>query len=686
MAVQVQVPTTRRATMLPVATGNSGPRWLVPGLVLSGLVALVGCLFLGDSVGAGAIPGLPDAGDGTRWGLPVASFIAETAAVLALGAALVAAALIPHRRGNDVRARCLTTAGYFSGLAAVATLVVFVVTLSDLTARPLPEALTAQVVLEVASFGPGLLLLVSSALSAVGAVVGVGAARRLIRGAARSPRSPAVLATGLMAAALIPWALGGHTAQSGQDIAASSLIVHVLAAGAWIGGLTIMVLSIRGDLLTSVLPRFSTLALWCWISIGVSGVITGWLRVGQVSDLWTSGYGRLLLVKLLCLGILGGFGAWHRRRITAGLRGMTIGQRGALLRVAAVEILVMGATMGVATALSATAPPVGHATGHDSAHGTSRIEAMAGHRVPVISVENLAVLWRPDVLVLLLVAVALTWYLTGVRRMRMTGANWPASRVCWAILAGVATVLVLNSGVASYDGVVWSVTVIQQAITSMTIPLAIAAARPWELSTAPVLDRIVDGLRARPWPVLAGYAAWTAACLLTPVALWSVSSHAVLMIVRIADIVVGTALFTALLSADRRARPGRRRPPSPTVVLMGWFAVQLGVAGALLSGGASAVRPWFSQLNLAWIDVAQDERTAALLHLGVAISVLMVAAALLPGRPPAQGTVIAQASRNPLPSSLFDTHVNEMRSGPIAPTTGSESPMSSTSVTADQRP
>ena len=62
----------------------------------------------------------------------------------------------------------------------------------------------------------------------------------------------------------------------------------------------------------------------------------------------------------------------------------------------------MGATMGVATALSTTAPPVGHATGHDSAHGTSRIEALAGHRVPVISAENLALLWRPDVVVLLL--------------------------------------------------------------------------------------------------------------------------------------------------------------------------------------------------------------------------------------------------------------------------------------------
>ena len=71
----------------------------------------------------------------------------------------------------------------------------------------------------------------------------------------------------------------------------------------------------------------------------------------------------------------------------------------------------------------------------------------------------------------------------------MTGTTWPASRVCWAVIASAATVLVLNSGVASYDGVVWSVTVTQQAVTSMIIPLAIALARPWDLFTAPGVRR-----------------------------------------------------------------------------------------------------------------------------------------------------------------------------------------------------
>ena len=84
--------------MLPPASPVAGgPRWLLPSVLVAGIVALVLCLFLGGAASPAAVAGLPDAGAGTQWALPLASFIAETAAVLALGAALLAAALIPRR-------------------------------------------------------------------------------------------------------------------------------------------------------------------------------------------------------------------------------------------------------------------------------------------------------------------------------------------------------------------------------------------------------------------------------------------------------------------------------------------------------------------------------------------------------------------------------------------------------------
>jgi putative copper export protein len=658
-AIDPAVRTGIPITLPPASPAAGGPRWLLPSVLVAGIVALVACLFVGGSASVAAVAGLPDAGGGTRWALPVASFIAETAAVLALGGALLAAALIPS--GGEfaaIRARCLRTAGSLTALAAAATVVVFLLTVSDLTARPLPDALTVPAIASVAAFGPGRLLVVSTALSAAGAVAALLTARSLrsAGSAVRGRQIRLVLCTGLLAAALIPWALGGHTTQSGADIAASSMIVHVLAAGAWIGGLAIMVLHVPSQLLVTVLPRFSTLALWCWVSIGVSGLITGWLRVGQLSDLWTTGYGRLLLVKLVALAVLGTFGSWHRRRLAAGLRARSVGNFRALLRLAAVEVLVMGATMGVATALSATAPPVGHAVGHEAAHGVPRIEAMAGHPVPVISLDNLAIAWRPDVIVLLLVAVSLSGYLIGVRRFRAAGGSWSVGRICWAVAATAAAVVALNSGIATYDGVVWSVTVTQQAITSTIVPLAVVLARPWELvRRTGAVERVLGAVRAHPWLVLGSYAGWTALALLTPVALWSVSSHGLLMATRTGDIVIGAALFATLLPAQRSR--GRGSAPSATTLLMAWFALQAAVTGILLAGGASVARPWFTELNIAWITVSQDERTAALIHLGIATVVLLVVSSL-PAEKPAIRTSDATA-RNILQAAIASARVSE---------------------------
>ena len=136
-------------------------------------------------------------------------------------------------------------------------------------------------------------------------------------------------------------------------------------------------------------------------------------------------------VRWACSGT---FGDWHRRRLAAGLRARTAGQFGALLRLAAVEVLVMGATMGVATALSATAPPVGHAIGHESAHGVPRIEATG--RTPGTGHLRRRT-WRSS-------GGRTCWCCcsrrcawpaisTGFDGCGRPAANWPVGRICWAV-------------------------------------------------------------------------------------------------------------------------------------------------------------------------------------------------------------------------------------------------------------
>jgi hypothetical protein len=59
-----------------------------------------------------------------------------------------------------------------------------------------------------------------------------------------------------------------------------------------------------------------------------------------------------------------------------------------------------------------------------------------------------------------------------------------------------------------------------------------------------------------------------------------------------------------------------------------WFAGEVLLTGLLSVGGAAAARPWFAQLNIAWITTSQDEQTAAMLRLAVALLVFVIAAAV----------------------------------------------------------
>ncbi len=102
-------------------------------------------------------------------------------------------------------------------------------------------------------------------------------------------------------------------------------MIHLCAAGLWIGGLVplaIFLTRVRasfslGEMLPGVLRRFSTLSLCCVSVLVVSGISNSWLLVGSVYALFTTDYGRLLLVKLTSFAILVGFGARNRFLVKA---------------------------------------------------------------------------------------------------------------------------------------------------------------------------------------------------------------------------------------------------------------------------------------------------------------------------------------------------------------------------------
>ena len=97
-------------------------------------------------------------------------------------------------------------------------------------------------------------------------------------------------------------------------------MIHLCAAGLWIGGLAplaIFLAAVRvtfslSEIVPSVLGRFSALSLCCVSVLAVSGISNSWLLVGSIYALFTTPYGQLLVSKLALFAILIGFGARNR--------------------------------------------------------------------------------------------------------------------------------------------------------------------------------------------------------------------------------------------------------------------------------------------------------------------------------------------------------------------------------------
>src|ERR1700712_2688548 len=156
---------------------------------------------------------------------------------------------------------------------------------------------------------------------------------------------------------LLPQALSGHASGADDhDVAVDTMIFHLVGISLWIGGLLAFLGMVRQNVgnLPVIARRYSTLALVAFVAVAVSGIVNAWIRLTYFSDLWTTGYGRLVVVKAVALITLGTCGYFQRKRA---LPAIARGKPRPLVRLASIELLIMGATVGVAAALGRTAPP-----------------------------------------------------------------------------------------------------------------------------------------------------------------------------------------------------------------------------------------------------------------------------------------------------------------------------------------
>lgn len=447
---------TRRTT----AADDAPPTWRwVFGAAVVAFGVLAAALVFGGGTTTGVIPGLTDPGELTRWGLPVATVVLNVASATTVGFVLLAV-LLPAPNGvlgRDAR-RSLRCAAITALVWAVAAAVVHVLTLSDLLGVSLNEALEGQsFVTYTASTTQGQ----SYAAVFVLALAIVPAARLTLA------HGGAIAVLCLAIGTLVPPALTGHAGTGDYHHTAQiSLLVHLVGMALWVGGLiaTSWYAAQRGHSLARVMRAFSPLALSCFVMVGASGVANGWVRLSELSDLVTTGYGRLLLGKVAALVALGWFGSRHRSRT---LPALEAGRRGAFRRLAAGESLVMAAALGLAVALSRTPPPV-----PDDPVRSSAARALLGYPIPPEpTLWNLISQVYPDAAFGLGCLAATLLYLAGVRRLRQRGDHWPVMRtVSW--LAGVGLMAFVQlSGLMTYGMTMMSVHMVQHLVLMMVCPI-----------------------------------------------------------------------------------------------------------------------------------------------------------------------------------------------------------------------
>lgn len=632
-------PAAVRAT--PTATGVDEPArgpWSVTAVVIAAVV-IAGCVAAGLAAIVPArteIPGLPTAGRFTEVALPAVRAVVDLSAALTVGWLLGAAWLAPAQRNGfldvggyrSVRAASLSATVWAAGSFALIPLV-----LSDTLGRPVDQSLSADWVIN------GI-----SVLNSVRAALIAGIAALLIAILARAVLHPGWAAVLLLLAlvALVPQADSGHSASSGDhDIAVDSMIYHLFGISLWVGGLVAFLGLARQriDHLEVAARRYSGVALVAFVTVAVSGLGNAWLRISYPSDLWTTAYGRLVLVKAGLLTVLGVIGFLHRRYT---LPAVERGDRRALIRLAVVEVLIMAATIGVASALARTAtpPPTGAAPGD--------VELALGYPLDgPPTVGNLLVDWRFDWLLGTASIVAAAVYLIGVRRLHRRGVRWPVGRtVAW--LVGCALLLLAtSSGLARYAAAQFSLHMIEHMVLGMIAPILLVLGGPVTLALrvlpaagrdeAPGLrEGIVSAMHSRfvrfithPILVFVLFVASFYALYFTTLFETLMTSHIGHVWMSVHFLLVGYLYYWVIIGVD--PAPRQLPPFVKLAMLLGALPFHAFFGLALMNSHTALAAGYYSGLGLPWVtDLVAEQRLGGAIAWGATeLPMIIVLIALL---------------------------------------------------------
>lgn len=503
------------------AVRDAGTRGIPVPWQLAGLAAL----FLGLAAalifsGAAAARSVADPGALVRWGLPVSKAIHNVSLATVIGGLVFAVGILPQSlngrshsaRGRETTkdnagpehpafTRALAVAAVAGAVWTLSAIAVLVLTYADVAGQGLSSdpAFTQALVYFMTDIETGQAWLAVTIIAAV------------VTTALFGVRSLGGLALTLVLAliGLAPAALIGHSSSSSDhEGAINSLGLHLVGVSTWVGGIIILALlsgiltgpkaGATTDITEPTLRRFSALAGFAFVLVFASGVINASIRVTSWSDLVGSAYGQLILAKTAAAVVLGGIGFMHRQWVIPqlGRKGSTMSSRRVLWQLVLAELLIMGATSGIAVALGRSAPP----QPTELAPNASPAFILSGYELPPeLTPERWFTEWRLDWIWVGVALFGLVTYFMGVAKVRRRGDSWQWFRsLNWII--GLLVLTYITSGPPSvYGRVLFSAHMVDHMALTMVAPIFLVLGAPVTLALRALPAR-GDGSRGvREW-------------------------------------------------------------------------------------------------------------------------------------------------------------------------------------------
>lgn len=573
--------------------------------LLWGLLATAIVFVLAAEAPSATPSGLPESGATVTWLLPLTRVLSDIFGMVTVGMLMVAVFLIPNgKQLEGLSVQAIRIASRTAWPWAAAAMVLYAANVADLYAKPLWELEARQLWSFTELFASGRAMSIQIVLVLVIAIWSKWTF---------SPTQVAIV-FGLGLGAVAPIALTGHAAASGPHMmAVSSLLLHMIGALLWVGGLIALIwVALRGSKrLEPAVARYSVLAVWCFAFVAASGLINIIVRITSLEH-FTSTYGILVLIKVGALLTLGVFGWFQRKRIVA--RGSNF------VRLALFEVALMLTTIAVSVVLTRTPLPRGEEV------YTGRVEILLNGPVPPPPTWGRVFWgWEPNGFGLLVVGLGAALYVTGVRIMRRRGDAWSAARtLSWFVglaLIGWATF----GGLGDYSAVMFSMHMISHMVLAMVAPIFLVLGAPMTLALRTLPGPRVPGERSPRWMLNQFLHSRLSALFTNPIvaSMLFIGSLYFVYFTGIFEFLMGTHLGHALMEFHFLASgllfyyvvigvdpsPKRLPPVMRILTLLVALPFHAFFSVALMSANAVVAEPYFRLINAPYVidDLLADQ-------------------------------------------------------------------------------